>query len=157
MKRNILFLIVALAIALLFVSCVSSTVRVAEEANFANYRYINIDDTANADGYDVRGLVSKEMSKSEENNQTHYDIIGYVSPRQSNQTITLSYKCDIVGNYVRINILLNDASTGNLLASFEGSDPIMNNNMAEDVAQKAMARRLGEIKNVLNASFKVEK
>lgn len=157
MKRNILFLIVALAIALLFVSCVSSTVRVAEEANFANYRYINIDDTANADGYDVRGLVSREMSKSEENNQTHYDIIGYVSPRQSNQTITLSYKCDIVGNYVRINILLNDASTGNLLASFEGSDPIMNNNMAEDVAQKAMARRLGEIKNVLNASFKVEK
>lgn len=143
--------------ALLFVSCVSSTVRVAEEANFANYRYINIDDTANADGYDVRGLVSREMSKSEENNQTHYDIIGYVSPRQSNQTITLSYKCDIVGNYVRINILLNDASTGNLLASFEGSDPIMNNNMAEDVAQKAMARRLGEIKNVLNASFKVEK
>ncbi len=157
MKRNILFLIVALAMALLFVSCVSSTVRVAEEANFANYRYINIDDTANADGYDVRGLVSREMSKSEENNQTHYDIIGYVSPRQSNQTITLSYKCDIVGNYVRINILLNDASTGNLLASFEGSDPIMNNNMAEDVAQKAMARRLGEIKNVLNASFKVEK
>ena len=157
MKRNILFLIVALAIALLFVSCVSSTVRVAEEANFANYRYINIDDTANADGYDVRGLVSQEMSKSEENNQTHYDIIGYVSPRQSNQTITLSYKCDIVGNYVRINILLNDASTGNLLASFEGSDPIMNNNMAEDVAQKAMAKRLGEIKNVLNASFKVEK
>lgn len=157
MKRNILFLIVALAIALLFVSCVSSTVRVAEEANFANYRYINIDDTANADGYDVRGLVSREMSKSEENNQTHYDIINYVSPRQSNQTITLSYKCDIVGNYVRINILLNDASTGNLLASFEGSDPIMNNNMAEDVAQKAMARRLGEIKNVLNASFKVEK
>ena len=157
MKRNILFLIVALAIALLFVSCVSSTVRVAEEANFANYRYINIDDTANADGYDVRGLVSKEMSKSEENNQTHYDIIGYVSPRQSNQTITLSYKCDIVGNYVRINILLNDASTGNLLASFEGSDPIMYSNMAEDVAQKAMAKRLGEIKNVLNANFKVEK
>ena len=71
MKRNILFLIVALAIALLFVSCVSSTVRVAEEANFANYKYINIDDTANADGYDVRGLVSREMSKSEENNQTH--------------------------------------------------------------------------------------
>ena len=157
MKRNILFLIVALAIALLFVSCVSSTVRVAEEANFANYRYINIDDTANADGYDVRGLVSREMSKSEENNQTHYDIIGYVSPRQSNQTITLSYKCDIVGNYVRINILLNDASTGNLLASFEGSDPIMYSNMAEDVAQKAMAKRLGEIKNVLNANFKVEK
>ena len=143
--------------ALLFVSCVSSTVRVAEEANFANYRYINIDDTANADGYDVRGLVSREMSKSEENNQTHYDIIGYVSPRQSNQTITLSYKCDIVGNYVRINILLNDASTGNLLASFEGSDPIMYSNMAEDVAQKAMAKRLGEIKNVLNANFKVEK
>lgn len=157
MKRNILFLIVALAIALLFVSCVSSTVRVAEEANFANYRYINIDDTANADGYDVRGLVSREMSKSEENNQTHYDIIGYVSPRQSNQTITLSYKCDIVGNYVRINILLNDASTGNLLASFEGSDPIMYSNMAEEVAQKAMAKRLGEIKNVLNANFKVEK
>ena len=97
------------------------------------------------------------MSKSEENNQTHYDIIGYVSPRQSNQTITLSYKCDIVGNYVRINILLNDASTGNLLASFEGSDPIMYSNMAEDVAQKAMAKRLGEIKNVLNANFKVEK
>lgn len=157
MKRNILFLIVALAIALLFVSCVSSTVRVAEEANFANYKYINIDDTANADGYDVRGLVSREMSKSEENNQTHYDIIGYVSPRQSNQTITLSYKCDIVGNYVRINILLNDASTGNLLASFDGSDPIMYSNMAEDVAQKAMAKRLGEIKNVLNANFKVEK
>ena len=142
---------------MLFVSCVSSTVRVAEEANFANYRYINIDDTANADGYDVRGLVSREMSKSEENNQTHYDIIGYVSPRQSNQTITLSYKCDIVGNYVRINILLNDASTGNLLASFEGSDPIMYSNMAEEVAQKAMAKRLGEIKNVLNANFKVEK
>ena len=157
MKRNILFLIVALAIGLLFVCCVSSAVRVAEEANFANYRYINIDDTANADGYDVRGLVSREMSKSEENNQTHYDIIGYVSPRQSNQTITLSYKCDIVGNYVRINILLNDASTGNLLASFEGSDPIMYSNMAEDVAQKAMAKRLGEIKNVLNANFKVEK
>ena len=153
MKReSILFLIVALV--LLFVSCASNTVRVSDGADFSKYRYISIDNSLNAAGVDVSGLVSSQMSRSDENNQTNYDLINYPSRRQLNDTIMLSYKCEISGNYVKTQVLLNDAATGDLLASNEGSDPIMHNYKGNEEAEKAIVKRLTEIKKILNDSNK---
>lgn len=148
MKRKSFLLVIALV--LLFVSCASNTVRVADKVDFAKYKYITVDNSMNVGGYDVSGLVSNQMSKSEENNQTHFDLVVYPTQRQKSETISISYKCEVSGNYVNTSILLNDADTGELLASTEGSDPIMHNHKSDETAEKSMTKRINEIKKVFN-------